>query len=118
MTTYDLLLNDAHDIHLDGQDLAMAEEDDIVVQRLKIRLQFIQGEWFLDNTAGLPYPQFIFEAGSSIDDIYALFRNEIINTEGVEVLNELNLTPDLDNGLITLDFNVNQNVSSTIEVTI
>jgi hypothetical protein len=117
MTTFDLLLDDDHDIHLSGQDLALAEEEDIVVQRLKIRLQFLQEEWFLDVNAGLPYTQTIFEAGTSIDDVYALYQSEIINTTGVETINELNLTPTAESKLMRVDTTVNQSESLTLEVT-
>ena len=119
MTIFDIKFDDDHDMHLDGSDIAFAEEDDIVVQRLTIRLQFLLEEWFLDNRAGLPFTQFIFEQGSSIEDIYELFRQEINNTDGVESITKLNLTPDASNKGMRVDFSVNDGVSrGTVEVTI
>jgi len=117
MTIFDIKFDENHDMHLDGPDIAFAEESDIVVQRLKIRLQFLLEEWFLDNRAGLPFTQFIFEQGSSIEDIYELFRKEINDTEGVENIIELNLTPDPSEKGLRIDFSVNDGVSrGTIEI--
>lgn len=119
MTIYDIGFDAEHDMALNGADIYFAEEVDIVKQRLTIRLQFLLEEWFLDNTIGLPYTQFIFEQGSSIEDIYEYFRKEIKNTEGVENIIELNLTPDSDNKGLKIDFSVNDNTSTgTVEVTI
>ena len=112
MTIFDIGFDANHDMHLSGSDIAFAEELDIVKQRLTIRLQFLLEEWFLNNTAGLPYTQFIFEQGSSIEDIYELFRKEINDTEDVENITELNLIPDASNKGLRVDFSVNDGVSS------
>lgn len=119
MIIFDISFNDNHDLHLAGSDIAFAEKTDIVKQRLTIRLQFLLEEWFLDNTVGLPYTQFIFEQGSSIEDIYELFRKEIKDTEGVENITKLNLTPDPAEKGLRIDFSVNDNISTgSVEVTI
>ena len=119
MTIYDISFDSTHDMYLNSSDIAFAEEINIVKQRLTIRLQFLFEEWFLNNTVGLPYTQFIFEQGSNIEDIYELFRKEIKNTEGVENITELNLIPDPDKKGLKVDFSVNDNISTgTIEVNI
>ena len=117
-TIYDIDFDSSHDMHLDGQDIAFTEYDYIVRQRLAIRLQFFLEEWFLDVTQGLPYTQTIFEAQTSLEDTYIIIRDEIINTPGVETLNELELTPTPDEKLLSVTFNVNNGVSDTVEVSI
>ena len=52
----DIALNSDHDIFVTNSDLTLTTEDNSVVQSLIIRLQFILNEWFLDVTAGMPYP--------------------------------------------------------------
>lgn len=119
MTIYDIHFDDTHDMNLAGPDINFAEEIDIVKQRLAIRLQFLLEEWFLDNTAGLPYTQFILEQGSSIEAVYEYFRKEIKDTEGVKNITELNLIFDPVNKGLRVDFSVNDNNSTgTVEVTI
>jgi len=119
MTIFDIKFDDNHDMFLDGSDISFAAESDVVIQRLKIRLQFLLEEWFLDNRTGLPFTQFIFEQGSSIEDVYELFRKEINDTEGVENITELNLTPDASEKGLRIDFSVNDGIlSGSVEVTI
>jgi len=107
MTILDIGFNSSHDIYLDGDDLAFVEEEDIVVQRLTIRLQFLFAEWFLDNSIGVPYTQFIFEAGTSITDVYSIIRREIIETEGVISLETLELDINAETRNLTITFSVN-----------
>ncbi len=120
MTIFDVAFDEEnHDLYLSGQDLAFAEESNITKQRLTIRLQFLLEEWFLDNRAGLPYTQFILEQGSSIEDIYELFRTEIKDTEGVENITQLDLTPTPDEKGLRVDFSVNNGIiADSVEVTI
>jgi len=119
MTIYDIAFNDEHDMYLSGRDIAFTGDSDTVVQRLKIRLQFLLEEWFLDNTAGLPYTQFILEQGASIEDIYTIFRDETKNTEGVFNIIFLVLTPTPDDKGLRVDFSVNDGVSTgTVEVSV
>jgi hypothetical protein len=110
----DLVLDDNHDLLVTNSDLSITTDDNSVVQSLKIRLQFILNEWFLDVTAGLPYPTVIFEKGTNISTIYSLYRKEIIETLGVKELVSLNLTPDNDNKSLRVDFSVTQDSGSTL----
>ena len=119
MANFGKKLYENHDLFLDGSSIARADEDDILRQRLNTRLQFLLAEWFLDTRVGLPYTQEIFEAGTSLDDIYVLFRNEIINTEGVKNLVSLELTPFADDRILRVAFSVNDGtVADTLEVSI
>lgn len=118
MTYYDLKLNASHDLQV-GSDLCLTDEEDAVVQRLSIRLQFLYEEWFLDNSVGVPYTQFIFKQGSSIQDIYEIFRKEIINTDGVENIVSLELTHDPDYKGLRVDFAVNDGlIQDMVEIII
>ena len=119
MTIFDIKFDSNHDMHLDGADIAFAEDEYIVQQRLSIRLQFLLEEWFLDNRAGLPYTQYIFEQGNDLEDIYSLFRDERINKEGVEDIVSLDLTPTVSEKGLRIDFAVNEGtLTDSVEVTI
>lgn len=119
MTNFDIKFDVDHDMHLDGADIAFADDDDIIKQRLTIRLQFLLEEWFLDNRVGLPYTQIIFEQGTDLKDVYSLFRDEILNTEGVEDIVTLELTPTTEDKILRVDFSVNSgSVTDSVEVTV
>jgi len=115
---YDIEFNNDHDMFVQGADIAFTDEFAALKQKLTIRLQFLFEEWFLDNRVGVPYTQFIFLQGSSLDDIYSIFRQEIFNTEGVKKIVSLELEPSPgDKGLI-VNFIVNDGIANTIEVSI
>jgi len=107
-----------HDMHLAGADIAFTDEDNNLIQRLKIRLQFLLGEWFLDNTVGIPYTQEIFKAKMNLQDIYTIFRDEIKNTEGVEKIEELEVTSDPGARGLKVNFSVNGGQTGSVEVQI
>jgi len=116
----DIYLDSNHDFCLNGQDLRMTTEREDVVLRLSIRLQFLLEEWFLDVTKGLPYTQTFFAGSTSLDEIYERLRIEIIETDGVESLDSLELTPS-DNKTLRIDFVVRDQfsvVSSGVEVSL
>jgi hypothetical protein len=100
----DLALNTNHDIFVSDSDLTLTTPSNFVTQSLKIRLQFITNEWFLDVTAGLPYPTVIFEKGVNIDLIYNLYRDEILQTNGVKDLQSLVLIPSNDTRSLNISF--------------
>jgi len=114
----DLALDDDHDLFVTNQDLTLTTTDNEVIQDLLIRLQFILNEWFLDNTAGIPYPQTIFEKGTNLAVVYSIFRNEIKNTDNVKKLNILSLLPNTGNKSLLVSFEVIQNNGIIVNQTI
>jgi len=118
-TKFDISFDSTHDMHLNGRDIAFTDETNVVVQRLKIRIQFLFKEWFLDNRVGLPYTQTIFEKGTDLKDVYTLFRQVIKNTEGVTSIESLELTPNPEERSLAVAFSVNRSSETEIvEVTI
>lgn len=119
MTIYDIFFDDDNDMTLDGSDIKFATENNIVKQRLTLRLQFLLEEWFLNTTRGLPYTQFVFTKESSLEENYALFRRHTLETSGVEDIVTLELTPSSEDRGLRVDFSVNKGtVTGTAEVTI
>lgn len=56
---------------------------DIVAQRLRIKLYTFYGEWFLDNTIGVPYIQQIFTKVQRKSTIDLIFQGIIAADPGV-----------------------------------
>jgi len=104
----DLALDNEHDLFVTSQDLTLTTSENEVIQDLKIRLQFILNEWFLDNNAGIPYPQIIFEKNTNISTVYSIFRNEIKNTDNIKKIVSLILTPQPDERNMLVNFSVIQ----------
>ena len=57
-----------------------------VLQNILQRLSFVQGEWFMDNTVGIPYYTQVLIKNPDLSKIEALFQSTIIKTPGVTQL--------------------------------
>ena len=57
---------------------------DFYAQKITNVLQTFAGEWFLDETIGLPYFETIMKKGADLDDVNAIFQAEILDIDGVE----------------------------------
>jgi hypothetical protein len=82
----DLALGDDHD------EVVLTELRDEAAQRLFCRLNFFQGEWFRDASAGTPYYQHILRKGVNDRLIRTIFSQVILGTEGIEVLKRFTYT--------------------------
>lgn len=86
--------------------------DDEVLQRVKIRLRRIYGEWFLYYTAGIPYFNGRMLGANDYDYVKLTLRNEIINTKGVTSCNTINLLIDTETKKVSVyaEITVNANI--------
>lgn len=73
-----------------------------IVQHIKTRLQFFQGEWFLDLREGLPWFQEILVKGPNIPRVRALLRAAILETPGVSLVDQLDLALDTSTRTLTV----------------
>lgn len=85
-----LRTNDNDDLDISGNTFSLTDNnsDEEIVQRLKQRLKFFFGEWFLDNTRGVPWFQVIFEKNAQPAIIETVLKDAIIGTPGVSFLNK------------------------------
>jgi len=73
-----------HDVVVSNFTLATTQDKaDLITQRLKIKLLWFMGEWFLDENYGIPYFQEIFIKGIDLNDIDDIFKDAIANEDGV-----------------------------------
>jgi hypothetical protein len=94
----DLLLDTTtHDLTVESFDLSLVSGIDNLVQKLKIRLLFFFGEWFLDTALGVPYYDTVLVKNPNVPQIDALLKSVILATEGVTEI--ISYTSDYDNGL-------------------
>ena len=64
-----------------------------IVQRVKMRLQWLVGEWFLDTTKGLPWFQEIL-GNKNTNNAVMLIRDQITSTSGVDSVSTINVIFD------------------------
>lgn len=71
------------DVIFENFDLAIIGGVDQIAQNLSIRLRFIQGEWYLNILAGIPYYQYFFIKNPNQIQVETFLKDEISNTDGV-----------------------------------
>jgi hypothetical protein len=79
----DFLLGDDDDFVVRNGDFAMATDKVGIKQSIDIRLSFVRGEWFLDESIGIPYYEVIFVKNPSLVVVREVFREALDDTPGV-----------------------------------
>lgn len=67
---------------------------DAVAQRIRIRLLFPKGSWFLDLRQGIPYREHVLIKNPQKQAVRSILRRVIINTPGVAGVESLTLEID------------------------
>lgn len=92
------------DIVVANGDLSLNDSEVAIEQHILQRLRIYLGEWFLDNTIGLPYFDQILIKNPDQSKIDALFINQILGTPGVIQLNNYSFTIDFITRQLQLTF--------------
>ena len=74
----------SQDLAVEQKDLVIINDSDELTQHIKIVLQFIQGEWFLDTTAGVDYFGKIWVKNPDISEINREIKRKVLQIEGVK----------------------------------
>lgn len=114
-----LKMSDENDVAIVNNSFVLTDNnsDEEIVQRLKQRLRFFYGEWFLDKTKGVPYFQLVFVKGVKSEVVESAFIEATIETQGVSSL--LRFDPlELDAGtrILRLRFDVKTINGETISI--
>ena len=90
------LHKDTHDIFFTatGQLVMLSTPDEVIVQRIKTTFNTFKGEWFLDESQGVPYIQEIFVANPDLVRIRALLLSVLINIVGVTKVRSFDVSFD------------------------
>ena len=92
------------DIDIENGQLVMVEGQEEIRQHLEQRLRSFLGEWFLDQTIGIPYFDDILKKNVIPSEVESIFINEILSTPGVVRLLTFDLTLDKDVRRLNLTF--------------
>lgn len=102
-----LALDANNDLIIGGTTFVRASDTEYLAQKIRSRLQLIQGESELDTEAGLPYFTEIFVKPVDIHRVASLFKAEILSTEGVSELLTFDYNLDSSQRKLTLEFSIN-----------
>lgn len=96
-----------HDLAIEDFDFQIVNELDYVIQKLKIRLLFLYGEYFLDTTLGVKYFDLILVKNPDITVIDSVIKATILETEHVLDIIEYQSDYDAGQRTFSVDFTVN-----------
>jgi hypothetical protein len=103
--TFDLALASDHDLDLSRSgDVALLEGAERIAQQIKVSLQTLLGEWFLDVTVGVPYLERVLVKTPDRAAIEAIFRARITAVQGVSLVRRLDLTIDHQGRALAIAF--------------
>lgn len=109
----DLALDPNGDLAIAGGDLVLVRGADAVAQRIRIRLRLFLGEWFLDESAGLPYFERILGAKLGRQGLVSIVREELRRVRGVASIDSL--TAEIDGRRARIAFRVTADTGETVE---
>jgi len=87
----DLKLDTAHDLDFTAGDFALLEGTNAIAQSCKVRLQFFQGEWFLDQRLGVPWFQKILGQKPRLNVVSQIIQKAILLTDGILAIKNFEL---------------------------
>ena len=97
---------DTSDIYVSplGQCRLTADLSEEVAQRLDTKFKFFLGEWFLDQSLGVPYYRDVFVRNPDMAVIRSIFQQLITDDAGVESLVSLDLALDGETRALSVTF--------------
>jgi uncharacterized membrane protein (Fun14 family) len=97
----------SHDLLISNYDLSLVTDKDYLVQKIKIRLLFIYGEWFLDIEDGLKYYEIIWVKNPNIALIESAIQATILDIEGVINITQFSTSFSNANRELTINATIN-----------
>lgn len=97
---------DTWDIVVEGGDLVLVDGVAAVAQGVSFALRFFLGEWYLDESQGIPYFTEILVKNPNLIAVREWFRLAIAESPGIESIETLQLTYTSDRRL-TVTYSAN-----------
>ena len=113
----DLKLTNQHDLEIHNADLVIESiRTATIAQSLEIRLKMFYGEWFSNNTLGVPYYEILLGQKSNITLVLGVLQSEIEREPSVQ--NVTSIDARLDNRRAYIDFKATTTTGDEIDQTI
>ena len=104
-----------NDLDFSTGGLVIVTSTEAIAQKVKIRLQFFLGEWFLDTRLGVPYFQQVFVKNPKISTLQTIFRGVVVNTPGIDRVEQFSLALDPATRKLTVTFLAKTAAGETID---
>ncbi len=104
--TRDIALDENGDWLIAGGDVQLIGDGPAILQACQIALEFFQGEWFLDTSAGVPWWQQVLVKNPAPGQLAGVFRNALLGVAGVKQVLSLELSYDPPLRSLSVEFEV------------
>lgn len=105
---FDLALNIAkHDLLINGNDVLLIDNAERVAQQIQISLKFWFSEWFLDETQGVPYEEYILVKNPNMAHVRQILSEAIQQVEGVVKVASISLDLNTQTRELTVVYTAN-----------
>ena len=113
----DLKLDGNHDLFIAESDLVVEQTRiEVIGQSLEIRLKMFYGEWYSNNTLGVPYYEIILGQKSNMGLVLEVIKSEIEREESIQTVQKIDA--EVDNRGATITFEAITTAGETINETI
>lgn len=92
------------DLALKNGDLYFVKDQDDVVQYAQQSLKTFLGEWFLDESIGVPYFDYIFVMNPNPNLVDSIFKTALLNCPGIQEITSLTLSVNSSTRQASIDF--------------
>ena len=91
---------------VENKDLVLIGDNDELTQKIKIRLQFIKGEWFLNTNTGVDYYGLVWKKNPDLAEIDRHIKAEVLSIDGITAFIEYSSSLDAVNRVFSVSFRV------------
>lgn len=112
----DLLLSESGELLIINNDLVLTDSNTNTAQAIKRKLATFEGEWFLDESIGLPYFDDILGKGKFLSNIKTIYLREIQSVPEVAEILEFNIDEDPVTRTLIISFTVKDDAGNIIEI--
>jgi len=102
----DIKLDNNGDFDLDRGDFLFIDNDQRIIQQIKIRLLTWANEWFLDKEVGINYFDIFNEKQNTEALIENLIRNTISDIENITSVDRIGVKKDNESRVLTVYFDI------------
>lgn len=102
-----------NDVQVVNGDLLLVDGKAAIKQHVIQRLRIFLGEWFLDNTIGLPFFDQILVKNPDKSKIDAIILNTILGTPGIQQVSTYSVDSDFTRRMLRVNFEA-MTISGTV----
>lgn len=114
-----MLIETNNNLKVQDRDLTFTDDTSkYVAQKLRIRLSFFLGEWYLNVLKGIPYYEEILIKNPNLNYIEDLLKSEIVVLDEVEQLLNFNLVYEGTTRTLSVEFTAQLIDGSTVSINI